>query len=133
MPFTAKFLPDARLGRGLFVLAAFGLLLGAGFLVGGSLLPGPALAQNIDQGKSAQQLFSGSCVTCHRSPNKLARGRMTPTLFLFLQDHYTTSKTEAWQLSSYLASVDTGGGRLRGDSQPPKKRRAPRPAASVPN
>ena len=132
MPFTAKFLADARLGRGLFVLAAFGLLLGAGFLVGGSLLPGPALAQNIDQGKSAQQLFSGSCVTCHRSPNNLARGRVTPTLFLFLQDHYTTSKTDAWRLSSYLASVDTSG-RSRGGSQPPKKRRAPRPPGAVPN
>ena len=134
MPFTLKFLPGAKPGRRLLALAAFGLLLGAGLVFGGGLLLGPALAQNIDQGKSAQQLFAGSCVTCHRSPNKLARGRITPTLFLFLQDHYTTSKTEAWQLSSYLASVDTGGSRPRAGSQPPKKRRTPvRPPASVPN
>jgi cytochrome c553 len=132
MPFTAKFPADARLGRGLIALAAFGLLLGAGFQVGGGLLLSPALAQNIDEGKSAQQLFAGSCVNCHRGPNNLGKGRMTPTLFLFLQDHYTTSKTEAWKLSSYLASVDTSG-RSRGGSQPPKKRRAPRPPASVPN
>ena len=127
MPFTSEFLPEAKPGRGLLVLAAFGLLLGAGLLLG------PARAQNIDEGKSAQQLFAGSCVTCHRSPNRLARGRITPTLFLFLQDHYTTSKTDAWQLSSYLASVDTGGGRPRGSSPPPKKRHSPRPPASVPN
>ena len=131
MPFTSKFLPGAKLDRGLLVFAALGLPLGAGLVFGASLLLGPARAQNIDQGKSAQQLFAGSCVTCHRSPNKLGKGRMTPTLFLFLQDHYTTGKTEAWQLSSYLASVDTGG-RSRG-SQPPKKRRAPRPPASVPH
>jgi hypothetical protein len=127
MPFTSEFLPEAKPGRGLLVLAAFGLLLGAGLLLG------PARAQNIDEGKSAQQLFAGSCVTCHRSPNRLARGRITPTLFLFLQDHYTTSKTDAWQLSSYLASVDTGGGRPRAGSPPPKKRHSPRPPASVPN
>jgi cytochrome c553 len=133
MPFTSKFLPEAKLGRGLLVLAAFGLLVGAGLVFGGGLLLGPARAQNIDEGKSAQQLFAGSCVTCHRSPNNLARGRITPTLFLFLQDHYTTSKTEAWRLSSYLASVDTTG-RSRAGSQPSKKRRAPvRPPASVPN
>jgi hypothetical protein len=132
MPFTPKFLPNAGFGRGLLLLAAVGLPLGAGLVFGQVLLPGPALAQNIDEGKSAQQLFAGSCVNCHRSPNNLGKGRMTPTLFLFLQDHYTTSKTEAWKLSSYLASVDTSA-RSRGGSQPPKKRRATRPPASVPN
>ena len=127
MPLISRFLPRTTRGRGLFVFAAFALPLGAGLALG------PAFAQNIDQGKSAQQLFAGSCVTCHRSPNKLARGRMTPTLFVFLQDHYTTGKTEAWALSSYLASVDSGPGRSRGDGPAPKKRRAPRPPAAVPN
>ena len=81
---------------------------------------GPAAqAQNIDEGKSAQRLFSDSCVNCHRSASGLAKGRFRPTLFLFLQDHYTTSTSAAWALSSYLASVDT----------PPKKGRSKTAAA----
>lgn len=138
MPFTSDLLTQRKLGRG--VLARYLCVAGALGLLGAGLLLGrTALAQNIDEGKSAQQLFAGSCVTCHRSPNGLAKGRITPTLFLFLQDHYTTSKTEAWQLSSYLASVDTSG-RPRGSkssasksSTSPKKRHAPRPPAAVPN
>jgi hypothetical protein len=116
------------------MVGALGVLLGVG------LVFGPALAQNIDEGKSASQLFAGNCVTCHRNPNVLAKGRMTPTLFLFLQDHYTTSKTDAWSLSSYLASVDTSGrsrgGKSSSKSSSPKssKKRAPsRPPAAVPN
>jgi hypothetical protein len=136
MPFTLKLLPQSAHGRGL--LARYLCVAGALGLLGAGLLFGPkALAQNIDEGKSAQQLFSGSCVTCHKSPNGLAKGRITPTLFLFLQDHYTTSKTEAWQLSSYLVSVDTSG-RTRGSkSQSSKsssaKKRNPRPPAAIPN
>jgi mono/diheme cytochrome c family protein len=69
---------------------------------------GPAAqAQNIDAGKSAPRLFADSCVNCHRNPKGLAKGRFRPTLFLFLQDHYTTSTSAAWELASYLASLDT--------------------------
>jgi mono/diheme cytochrome c family protein len=114
--------------RSLGVAAALGLLLGAGFVFGPA-----AFAQNIDEGKSAPQLFAGSCVTCHKSANNLAKGRMTPTLFLFLQDHYTTSKSDAWALSSYLASVDTTG-RSRGTkSSSTKKRNPSHPPAAAPN
>ena len=126
MPFASKILARPVLGRLLFVLGALGVLTGSGLLVGRA-----ALAQNIDEGKSAPQLFAGSCVTCHKSPNTLAKGRMTPTLFIFLQDHYTTSKSDAWALSSYLASVDTSG-RSRGSKSSAPKKRA-RPPAPVPN
>jgi hypothetical protein len=136
MPFISKIFARPTLGRGLFVLGALGVLTASGLLLGRA-----ALAQNIDAGKSAPQLFAGSCATCHKSPNVLGKGRMTPTLFLFLQDHYTTSKTDAWALSSYLASVDTSGrgrGGKSSSSKPAKsssakKRGAPRPPAAVPN
>ena len=127
MPSISGIPARPTLGRFLFVLGALGVLTGSGLLSGRT-----ALAQNIDEGKSAPQLFAGSCVTCHRSPNVLAKGRMTPTLFLFLQDHYTTSKTDAWALSSYLASVDTSG-RSRGSAAPKKRRSPARPPAAVQN
>jgi len=94
--------PGAKSGRCLLVLASLCSL-------SGSLLLGTAgaWAQNIDEGKSAPRLFADTCVNCHRSPKGLAKGRYRPTLFLFLQDHYTASSGAAWELSSYLASLDT--------------------------
>jgi hypothetical protein len=138
MPSISNFLNRPAFGRGLFARhivagSALGLLAASGFLFGPILFGSPALAQNIDEGKSAPQLFAGSCVTCHKSPNNLAKGRMTPTLFLFLQDHYTTSKSDAWSLSSYLASVDTSGRSRGAKSQSTKKRNPSRPPAAVPN
>ena len=80
------------------------LALGAiGFHV---LISTDALAQNLDEGKSAVRLFADSCVTCHRSPRGLAKGRYRVTLFMFLQDHYASNSRAAWELTSYLASVD---------------------------
>jgi mono/diheme cytochrome c family protein len=132
---TSSFLNRPAFGRGRLArnwsaAVALGLLTGAGFWLGPILLGSVAFAQNIDEGKNAPQLFAGSCVTCHKSANNLAKGRMTPTLFLFLQDHYTTSKSDAWSLSSYLASVDTSG-RSKGTKS--SKKRTPRPPAAVPN
>ena len=66
-----------------------------------------ASAQNLDAGKSAVRLFADSCVTCHRSPRGLAKGRYRVTLFAFLRDHYSATSGAAWELASYLASVDT--------------------------
>jgi mono/diheme cytochrome c family protein len=74
-----------------------------------AVLPGSATgAENIDQGKSAPRLFADSCATCHRSPRGLAKGRFSLTLYSFLQQHYSTSSTSAWALTSYLESVDGG-------------------------
>ena len=75
-----------------------------------AVLPGGAIgAENIDQGKSAPRLFADSCATCHRSPRGLAKGRFSLTLYSFLQQHYSTSSSSAWALTSYLESVDGGG------------------------
>jgi cytochrome c len=66
-----------------------------------------ASAQNLDEGKSAVRLFADSCVTCHHSPRGLAKGRYRVTLFMFLQDHYSANSRTAWELASYLSSLDT--------------------------
>jgi mono/diheme cytochrome c family protein len=112
-------------------------LLGCALLALGAFWIAPAaLAQNIDAGKTAPRLFADSCVNCHRSPNSLAKGRFRPTLFAFLQDHYTTSMGAAWELAGYLAAVDTpakGSKSKSAAAYAPAKPRGttPRPPAPV--
>ena len=84
-----------KLASGLLVFAV------AAFLTGSA-----AEAQNLDQGKPAPKLFSESCVSCHRSPRGLAKGRFRLTLYLFLQQHYASNSSSAWALASYLESVE---------------------------
>ena len=41
-----------------------------------ALAPAMAHAQtNLDQGKSASQIFSAACVECHKAPHGLAKGK----------------------------------------------------------
>ena len=84
-----------KLASGLLVFAVTAFLTGSA-----------AEAQNLDQGKPAPKLFSESCVSCHRSPRGLAKGRFRLTLYLFLQKHYVSGSSSAWALASYLESVD---------------------------
>jgi hypothetical protein len=86
-----------KTGCGLIVLAAIAALSGS-----------VAGAQNLDQGKPAPKLFAESCVSCHRSPRGLAKGRFHLTLYLFLQKHYSSGSSSAWALTSYLESIDSG-------------------------
>ncbi|MDE2331935.1 MAG: hypothetical protein KGK16_14270 [Bradyrhizobium sp.] len=65
-----------------------------------------AHAQNLNEGKSAAQLFANGCTTCHRSPRGMAKGRFKLQLFMFLKDHYSTSSSEAWALAAYLQSAE---------------------------
>ena len=61
----------------------------------------PAHAQsNLDAGKSAAQIFSGTCNACHRSPRELKQ-----TNAGFLREHYTTGPREAAAMAAYLASI----------------------------
>jgi len=95
-------------------------------------------AENLDQGKSGARLFAESCVTCHRSPRGLAKGRFSLTLYMFLQQHYVSTASAAKELTAYLQAAD---------SAPPDRRSAaakrspaagaasgasPRPPAPVP-
>jgi hypothetical protein len=72
-----------------------------------ALTGSPARAQNLDEGKPAARLFADNCTTCHHGARGLARGRLSLTLFLFLQDHYASNSSSAWALTSYLQSVDS--------------------------
>jgi hypothetical protein len=72
----------------------------------GTLMGGPARAQNLDQDKSGAKLFADTCAKCHRSPRGLAKDRFSWTLSYFLQQHYTSSTASARALTAYLQSVD---------------------------
>jgi len=116
-----------KLASGLLVFAV------AAFLTGSA-----AEAQNLDQGKPAPKLFSESCVSCHRSPRGLAKGRFRLTLYLFLQKHYVSGSSSAWALASYLEPVESAKrGQSRVAAKPPaattgQSRSSFRPPASVP-
>ena len=73
-----------------------------------ALLGSAARAENLDAGKSGARLFADSCATCHRSAKGLTKGRFRLTLYFFLQQHYASNSSSAWELSSYLESIDAG-------------------------
>lgn len=119
-------LPHATARRWHSLIAACALLLACG----------PARAENLDAGKSGAKLFADSCATCHRSARGLAKGRFRLTLYLFLQQHYSSGSESASVLTSYLQSVDTpqASPRVARDAHAPSRRaRPPRPPMSVPN
>jgi hypothetical protein len=64
--------------------------------------------ENLDQGKSAAQLFAANCAICHKSPQGLAKAGGILGLDSFLREHYTASKESAGALAAYLKSMDTG-------------------------
>jgi hypothetical protein len=70
------------------------------------LMGGPALAQNLDDGKSGAQLFAANCANCHHSPRSLAQDKSSWTLSSFLHQHYATSSASAQAITAYLQSVD---------------------------
>ena len=96
MHLSSKLMSRPELRRCLFFLSAI-------YVLGGAA----AHAQNLDQGKSATRLFADSCATCHRSARGLTKGRFRFTLYLFLREHYASSSGAAWELTSYLESVDS--------------------------
>src|ERR1700722_8452243 len=63
-----------------------------------------AQATNLEAGKSASQLFAGTCNACHKSPRGLLKTMSAASLPGFLREHYTTSGDMASQLSSFLIS-----------------------------
>jgi mono/diheme cytochrome c family protein len=68
-----------------------------------ALAPAMARAQtNIDQGKSASQIFSNACVECHKSAGGLGKGKNASAVAEFLREHYTTSRDQAAALAAYV-------------------------------
>jgi hypothetical protein len=68
-----------------------------------ALAPAIARAQtNIDQGKSASQIFSNTCAECHKSVGALRKGKSAAAVAEFLREHYTTGPQQAASLAAYV-------------------------------
>jgi len=68
-----------------------------------AMFPAMACAQvNIDQGKSAAEIFSSVCTACHKTPRGLAVGKNSLMLSAFLREHYTASRDQAAALAAYV-------------------------------
>lgn len=105
--------------RSVFRLAWLTLLVGAA----------PAYAQdNLDRGKTAQQLFASDCAICHKSPQGLAKGGGLFGLQGFLREHYTASRETANLLARYLEAV----GEAPAPAQKRQQRRTAKPSDAKP-
>lgn len=78
------------------------------FVSGLLSLPMWAQAQNLEAGKSASQIFAGTCTACHKSPRGLLKTVSPGALADFLREHYTTGGDMASQLAAYLISNGAG-------------------------
>jgi hypothetical protein len=88
----------------------------------GALAAISAQAENLEAGKSASQIFAGTCNACHKSPRGLLRSVSAGSLPDFLREHYTTSADMARVLSSFL--IANGATDTRG--QPKQAKQEPR-------
>jgi hypothetical protein len=79
-----------------------------------------AAQENLDQGKSAAQLFASDCAICHKSARGLA-SKLGRGLQPFLRQHYTASRQTAAAVAGYLQSVDA-------KAAPRSTRRSSKPA-----
>jgi len=80
----------------------------AGLILG--FAAGPALAEDLEAGKTAAAIFAADCSACHHSPRGLAKGMSSSSLASFLREHYTTGSGPANDLANYLVSGGAGGG-----------------------
>jgi hypothetical protein len=101
-----------------------------------------AQATNLEAGKSASQLFAGTCNACHKSPRGLLKTVSAGSLSGFLREHYTTSSDMASQLASFLISNGANDSRQAkqgagnndpADRQGRKMRNAPTQEAARPD
>jgi hypothetical protein len=68
-----------------------------------ALSAGAVAQENLEQGKSAAQLFASDCAACHKSPQELVKeGYPTEA---FLRVHYTSSQEMAAALFTYLRGI----------------------------
>jgi cytochrome c553 len=57
---------------------------------------------NLDEGKTAAQLYASACATCHKSPQSVPKTKWFFGLENFLREHYTSSSESAVILAAYL-------------------------------
>ncbi len=88
-----------------------GLVLG----LAAAAVPGLVHAQtNIDQGKSAAEIFANDCATCHKGARGLANGKNSLTLSAFLREHYTASREQAATMAAYVLGAGGDSAPARG-------------------
>jgi hypothetical protein len=75
--------------------------------------------ENLSAGKTPAELFAIDCSSCHRSPTALAKGRRAAQLSNFLAEHYTSSRTIARMLGTYLANLPTAPTAVERTQAPP--------------
>ncbi len=68
---------------------------------------------NLDQGKTAAQLYAADCASCHKSPQSVSNTKWFFGLESFLSQHYTSSHQSAAILAAYLKTQE----KPRADSQ----------------
>jgi hypothetical protein len=61
---------------------------------------------NLDQGKTAVQLYASTCAGCHKSPQSVSHTAWLFGLESFLRQHYTSSSESAAILAAYLKAQD---------------------------
>ena len=103
---------------------------------------------NLDQGKTAAQLYASACATCHKSPQSVSKTNRFFGLESFLREHYTSSRESAAILAAYLKgqdktlSADSQLGRAAGHTSRAKSSETtpsgsnediPRPPADIPD
>jgi hypothetical protein len=57
---------------------------------------------DLDQGKTAAQLYASACATCHKSPQSVSKTKWFFGLESFLRKHYTSGSESAGILAVYL-------------------------------
>src|ERR1700751_2268879 len=102
---------------------------------------------NLDQGKTAAQLYTSACAPCHKSPQSVSKTKRLFGLESFLRQHYTSSSQSDAILAAYLKGQeqqpgDTQLGRVAGhaaQTKPPGPtltdfgEEIPRPPADIPD
>jgi len=84
---------------------------------------------DLNEGKSAPELFQAGCAVCHQSAGGLAKGRSAGELTSFLRQHYTSSVQQAGALAGFLTSVGGRGGPAV--ASPPRNAPIDRPPGSI--
>ena len=99
---------------------------------------------NLDQGKTAAQLYASACATCHESPQSVSTTKRFFGLETFLREHYTSSSESAAILAAYLkaqgkpsagsrAAKQTGQARPAEPMPSASEEDIPRPPADIPD
>jgi hypothetical protein len=105
-------------------------------LTGAVLLALPVVSvraqENLDRGKSPQQMFASDCAVCHKSPQGLASKAGMLGLQEFLRKHYTASRESAQALADYLSRAGDAPAAKPAAKKPAQKKDAAKPADGKP-